>query len=79
MTASETKLQRCISAYRRRFVVRKTDVLTATMGGGGYAYVTNATTGDKACYDVSAWRVRLLSRTSDVAARSALAKARGET
>lgn len=68
--SSHEKLQRCISAYRRRFGVRETDVVTATMGGGGYAYVKNERTDEVARFDVSAWRVRYVDLWKRAEARS---------
>lgn len=61
------KLARCIGAYVRRFRPRGDTVnISAKVGGGGYAYVTNKSTGEIARFDIAAWRVRyvdLVKRT----------------
>jgi len=56
----DDKCKRAIAAYKRRFAIRSTDVVSATMGGGGYAYVKNETTGDVARFYVSLWQVRYI-------------------
>jgi len=44
------------AAYRRRFSPK--GHVTVSIGGGGYAYVTDDVSMRKARYDVSAWRIR---------------------
>ncbi len=41
-------------------MVEHEETVEVQVGGGGYAYVKNRTTGQVARYDISAWRVRFV-------------------
>lgn len=56
---SVEKLRRVVKAYSKRFAMTQSEErIVAEVGGGGYAYVRNETTGHVARYDISAWRIR---------------------
>lgn len=63
--APKEKLARALAAYRRRFPMQSDDEqVQARMGGGGFAYISNLTTGHAARYDVAGRRVRFVEVTA---------------